>query len=58
MTTHNPVKWMDLCCGEANALLQYAAELASKGVQSRALLEGIDLVDQFQPIPSSITACN
>jgi len=55
MTTDNPVKWLDLCCGEANALLQYAVELAGKGVQSRALLEGIDLVDQFQPIPSSIT---
>ena len=55
MATHNPVKWLDLCCGEANALLQYAGELAEKGMQDKALLEGVDLVDQFQPIPPNIT---
>jgi ubiquinone/menaquinone biosynthesis C-methylase UbiE len=44
------VKWLDLCCGEGNALLQYAKELAANGLQNRAILKGIDLVDQFQPI--------
>lgn len=49
------VKWLDLCCGEANALLQYASELAGKELQERATLRGIDLTDQFQPIPAFIS---
>jgi len=49
------VKWLDLCCGEGNALLQYASELAEKQLQGQALLRGIDLTDQFQPVPSLIT---
>jgi SAM-dependent methyltransferase len=49
------VKWLDLCCGEGNALLQYANELASKQMQEHAKLLGIDLVNQFQSIPTSIS---
>ncbi|WP_212006667.1 methyltransferase domain-containing protein [Chitinophaga sp. HK235] len=48
------VKWLDLCCGEGNALLQYGETIAGKGLQDRVVLKGIDLVDQFQPIPSTI----
>lgn len=48
------IKWLDLCCGEGNALLQYAKELANNGLQDKATLKGIDLVDQFQPIPALI----
>jgi trans-aconitate methyltransferase len=48
------VKWLDLCCGEGNALLQYAKELFDKGHQEKAVLKGIDLVDHFQPIPANI----
>lgn len=48
-------KWLDLCCGEGNALLQYANELANKDHQERATLKGIDLVDEFQQIPTHIT---
>ncbi|WP_343668403.1 methyltransferase domain-containing protein [Chitinophaga sp.] len=45
------VKWLDLCCGEGNALIQYARGLAQQaGVQ----LKGIDLVDLFQEIPAFI----
>ncbi|MBO9564035.1 MAG: methyltransferase domain-containing protein [Niastella sp.] len=49
------VKWLDLCCGEGNALLQYARELYGKGFQEQATLKGIDLVDQFQPIPEFVS---
>jgi ubiquinone/menaquinone biosynthesis C-methylase UbiE len=48
------VKWLDLCCGEGNALLQYAHALSDKGRQELVTLLGIDLVDEFQPIPSVI----
>jgi len=48
------VKWLDLCCGEGGALLQYANSLAQKALQDRAILRGIDLVDHFQPIPENI----
>lgn len=49
------VKWLDLCCGEGNALLQYAMESECKDFQHPVTLLGIDLVDQFQPIPSCIS---
>ena len=47
-------KWLDLCCGEGNALLQYAKEVAVKDRQEHVTLTGIDLVDQFQQIPSFV----
>jgi SAM-dependent methyltransferase len=49
------VKWLDLCCGEGNALLQYAKELHGKELQDKAVLKGIDLVDQFQTVPAFIS---
>ena len=55
MKKWRPVRWLDLCCGEGNALRQYAVEMADKGIQDRAYLEGIDLVDQFQPVPADVT---
>src|ERR1700761_5688704 len=55
MVHSGQAKWLDLCCGEANALFQYAEDLAGRDSQEKAVLEGIDLVDDFRPIPSSIT---
>ncbi len=49
------VKWLDLCCGEGKALLQCALSLAGNSLQHQATLKGIDLVDAFQPIPSTVT---
>jgi len=43
------VKWLDLCCGEGNALIQYAKSLSA---QTGVTLKGVDLVDQFQEIPA------
>lgn len=48
------VKWLDLCCGEGNALLQFAGVAAEKCFQDRVTLVGVDLVEQFQAIPSSV----
>lgn len=45
------VKWLDLCCGEGNALIQYAKSLSA---QTGVTLKGIDLVDQFQEIPAGV----
>jgi tRNA G46 methylase TrmB len=41
----NQVKWLDLCCGEGNALLQGALHLAEHHLQDSAKLKGIDLID-------------
>lgn len=49
------VKWLDLCCGEGNALLQYAREVATRHFQPCVSLKGVDLVDQYQPISADIT---
>lgn len=48
------VRWLDLCCGEGNALIQAALFLEEEGLQSKARLEGIDLVDYFSPVPDPI----
>lgn len=49
------VKWLDICCGEGKALIQAAEFLEAKGLQDKATLKGVDLVDAFQPIPASVT---
>jgi trans-aconitate methyltransferase len=49
------VKWLDICCGEGKALIQTAEFLAAKGLQDKAILKGVDLVDAFQTIPAAIT---
>ncbi|AEV97185.1 hypothetical protein A4D02_17540 [Niastella koreensis] len=49
------VKWLDLCCGQGKALIQTGEWLLNKGLQDKAVLRGIDLVDAFQPIPPHIT---
>ncbi|HEV7780906.1 MAG TPA: methyltransferase domain-containing protein [Chitinophagaceae bacterium] len=47
--------WLDLCCGQGNALIQTASYLHSKGLQDKVQLSGIDLLPSFQPIPKNIT---
>lgn len=54
LTQGKKVKWLDLCCGEGNALLQYAMHIAAEGQQDKVQLRGIDLVDEFQTVPSSV----
>jgi SAM-dependent methyltransferase len=45
------VRWMDLCCGNGNALLQAAKTLHSTATWPHVYLEGLDLVGLFPPIP-------
>ncbi|TWF41318.1 methyltransferase family protein [Chitinophaga polysaccharea] len=47
--------WLDICCGSGWALTQTAAILAAKGLQSKASLTGIDLLDTFPPPDENIT---
>jgi hypothetical protein len=49
------VKWLDLCCGKGNALLQVAIVLSDHKIQDKASLIGIDLVDDYSEIPVAIT---
>lgn len=39
--------WLDLCCGQGNALMQTAQYFDRKEFQDRIRLEGIDLIDTF-----------
>ncbi|MFK7905044.1 MAG: methyltransferase domain-containing protein [Chitinophagales bacterium] len=48
------VKWLDICCGQGNALLQSARFLENEKLQDKATLVGVDLVNFFASIPSSI----
>ncbi|MFL5743673.1 MAG: methyltransferase domain-containing protein [Niastella sp.] len=52
---YGQVKWLDLCCGQGKALIQTGEWLLSKGLQDKATLKGIDLVDAFQTISRDIT---
>ena len=52
---YGQVKWLDLCCGQGKALIQTGEWLFNKGLQDKAVLKGLDLVDAFQPIPPEIT---
>jgi len=45
------VAWLDLCCGTGRALIEAAGQLRDAGVAERVLVEGVDLVDAFDPAP-------
>ncbi|MEU7872234.1 methyltransferase domain-containing protein [Dactylosporangium sp. NPDC049140] len=45
------VAWLDLCCGSGRALVEAAGRLGEQGVSGRVLVEGVDLVDAFDPAP-------
>jgi hypothetical protein len=40
--------WLDLCCGEGNALIQAAGLLAGEA-EGRAVVVGVDLVGRLEP---------
>jgi SAM-dependent methyltransferase len=52
--TNGTAAWLDLCCGEGNALIEAAITLQRKDVQHTTRLTGIDLVDHFTTIPTGI----
>lgn len=49
------VAWLDLCCGTGRALIQAAEQAQHDGIAERIRLVGVDLVDVFDPHPSSDT---
>ncbi|MES2776270.1 MAG: class I SAM-dependent methyltransferase [Bacteroidota bacterium] len=47
--------WLDLCCGQGNALIQTAYAFRDQGLQAHISLTGIDLLDLFQSFDQNIT---
>ena len=43
--------WLDLCCGEANALIEAAGRLGTDGLGSAVTIVGVDLVGRLRPGP-------
>lgn len=52
----NELRWMDLCCGQGNAMIQAAAELADKPEAVKMHLEGLDLVGMFSEVSPQLSA--
>lgn len=48
------IHWLDLCCGEGNALIQTATFFKEQNPSSKIKLQGIDLVNFFTPIPTDL----
>ena len=55
LQTQEKVRWLDVCCGQGNALLQVAHYFEAQNLQAQIQLTGVDLVNFFKPIPSNIT---
>lgn len=49
-----PLRWLDLCCGEGKALIQAAEGFYKEGLASDYALEGLDLVDFFNDFDSNL----
>lgn len=47
------IYWVDLCCGEANALIQANEIFSQSKYDGKIKMEGIDLVDMFSVPPVS-----
>lgn len=45
------VAWLDLCCGTGRALVEAAGRLGEAGIADRVLVQGVDLVAEFDPAP-------
>jgi SAM-dependent methyltransferase len=46
-----PVRWLDLCCGRGNALLEAMSLLRARGMADRVRITGVDLVTHFADAP-------
>lgn len=55
LETQSQVTWLDLCCGKGKALIQTAQYFEKTDFKDKISLEGIDLVDFFEPIPQNIS---
>jgi len=41
------ISWMDLCCGQGNALIEVAKLFSGKKLENNLSMQGVDLVDFF-----------
>jgi len=46
--------WLDLCCGEGNALIQTGNYFYQKNLHENIILHGIDLLDEFRTFDSRL----
>jgi len=53
LETNTTIYWVDLCCGEGNALIQANEVFSQPKYGGKIKMEGIDLVDMFNSHPSS-----
>lgn len=44
--------WLDLCCGRGRALIQAAQKIREADCHVGTLIQGIDLIDMFDPLPT------
>ena len=51
---NNQVAWLDLCCGQAKALIEAGSHFANIGMNSNSIFMGIDLVDMFDRVPDDL----
>lgn len=51
--SQSEIRWLDLCCGRGNALIQVYKHFEASHIADRLFLEGIDLVDYFADHPLS-----
>lgn len=52
LATPGPVvRWLDLCCGRGNALLEAVSLLRARGMADRVRITGVDLVSHFADAP-------
>jgi SAM-dependent methyltransferase len=47
--------WIDICCGQGNALIQTGLFFEKSGLTQQVALEGIDLIDTFPPEQKNIS---
>ena len=47
--TGDVIRWLDICCGEGNALIELAKRWDHSALQAHFKLTGIDLVGMFHP---------
>lgn len=53
-TKKKSLRWLDLCCGWGNALIEAGSLLHSRGITDEVAFLGIDLVGMFNPIPPEL----
>lgn len=51
LAASRPARWLDLCCGRGNALLETVSSLRAQGFADQVSVVGVDLVSHFADAP-------